>query len=260
MAHYMINMEVLEEKIRELEIMASGISISAEIVLKDTLIFSYPQEEYEPTQYSWSDVPENLKIIRREAIRNYQIWYSSACQLVKEYVPEHEEDFRRGYDKVLEFIQLNNSILNTSNNRLIIDRFENVFEIQRGVLLSIPFVARIKELSLRKILTANFIEMEIDQAELLFKSGFERAAGAIAGVALEKHLKTLCDINKVSYKYRDTIEPLAQALHSAGKIDSTELKKIIYLGGIRNDCAHPNDVSKDQVKALIEQVKKIVGQ
>lgn len=122
-----------------------------------------------------------------------------------------------------------------------------------------PFVARIKELSLRKILTANFIEMEIEQAELLFRNGFERAAGAIAGVALEKHLKTQCEINYVTYRYKDTIVPLAEALHSAKKIDNIELKKIIYLGGIRNDCAHPNNVSTDRVRELIEQVKKIVS-
>ena len=253
----MIGIEALRDKIRELELMAIGIGISTEFVLKNVSIFSYLQEEYEPTQYCWSEVPENFKATRRDALRNFQIWYSSAYQLVKEYVPEQENDFKRNYNEVLDFIQLNNSILDTTNNQLIIDKFENVFEIQSGILLSIPFVAEIKEFSLRKILTADFMEMEIDQAELLFKSGFERAAGAIAGIALEKHLKTLCDINKVPYKYKDTIEPLAQALHSAGKIDSTELKKIIYLGGIRNDCAHPNDVSKDKIKALIEQVKKI---
>jgi hypothetical protein len=71
------------------------------------------------------------------------------------------------------------------------------------------------------------------------------------------HLKALCDLNGVAYKHKDTIEPLAQALSSAQKIELTELKKFIYLGGIRNDCAHPNEVSKDQVRTLIEQVKKL---
>ena len=117
----------------------------------------------------------------------------------------------------------------------------------------------IDEQNLRKILTSNFIESEIDQAELLFRNGFERAAGALTGVALEMHLKALCDLHEVAYHHKDTIEPLAQMLYSAHKIDQTDLKKFIYLGGIRNDCAHPNDISKDQVKALIEQVKKLAG-
>ncbi len=253
----MIDLEALKIRILELEVMASGISISAENVLKNTYICTYRQEEYEPTQYAWHDIPENLEMIRSEAIRNYQVWYLSTYQLVKEYVSEQEENFRKRYDLVLDFISLRNSILTTSNNNTIIKNFKSEFEIQRGIILSIPFVAGIKEQNLRRILTSNFIESEIDQAELLFRNGFERAAGAIAGVALEMHLKALCDLNGVAYTHKDTIEPLAQALSSAQKIELTELKKFIYLGGIRNDCAHPNEVSKDQVRALIEQVKKL---
>jgi hypothetical protein len=74
-------------------------------------------------------------------------------------------------------------------------------------------------------------------------------------------LASLCDKYKIEYKHNDTIEPLAQALHAEGKIDSTELKKFLHLGGIRNDCAHPKDIPEEDLKGrareLIEKVKKL---
>jgi hypothetical protein len=95
----------------------------------------------------------------------------------------------------------------------------------------------------------------------LYKSKFERCAGVIAGVALERYLQVLCDKYKIEYKHNDTIEPLAQVLSTAGKIDSTELKNFIHLGGIRNDCAHPKDITEEDLrvraKELIEKVKKL---
>lgn len=52
-------------------------------------------------------------------------------------------------------------------------------------------------MGLRKIITADVAKTEIEQAEILLDSGFERAADSIAGVALELHLKTLCDVNGI---------------------------------------------------------------
>ena len=122
-------------------------------------------------------------------------------------------------------------------------------------------MTEIKELSLRKIIASDFIDSELDKADYLFKIGFARCAGVLAGVALERYLKALCDMKQVEYKHDDTIEPLSQALYNAEKIDPTELKDFQHLGSIRNDCAHPKDVTeevlKGRAKELIEKVKKL---
>ncbi len=89
-------------------------------------------------------------------------------------------------------------------------------------------------------------------------TGFERAAGSIAGVALELHLKTLCDVNGVSYSPKPTIETLVQALYKGKKLDVTDLKNIQYLGSIRNKCSHPEPVSAKEVQSLIGGVKKLI--
>ena len=104
-----------------------------------------------------------------------------------------------------------------------------------------PNIVEIKELSLRKLISVDVARTEIEQAEVLFASGFHRASGSIAGVALELHLKTLCDINSIVYKPKDTIEPLAQALYNAKILELIELKRIQYLASIRNKCSHPNN-------------------
>ena len=78
------------------------------------------------------------------------------------------------------------------------------------------------------------------------------------GVALELHLKTLCDINSVAYKPKATIEPLAQALYEAKILDITELKQVQYLASIRNKCSHPNVVAEAEIQSLIDGVKKLV--
>lgn len=124
--------------------------------------------------------------------------------------------------------------------------------------MSVPDVAEIKELKLRKLIAADIARTEIEQAEKLLDNGFDRAAGSIAGVALELHLRTLCDVNGISYSPRDTIDPLATALYKAGKLDVTELKRIQYLASIRNKCSHPNLALATEIKSLIEDVKKLV--
>jgi HEPN domain-containing protein len=113
-------------------------------------------------------------------------------------------------------------------------------------------------MDLRELITADVARTEIEQAEILLDGGFERAAGSVAGVALELHLKTLCDVNGVSYPPKPTIETLVQALYKDKKIDITELKQIQYLGSIRNKCSHPEPVSAKEVQSLIDGVKKLV--
>lgn len=113
-------------------------------------------------------------------------------------------------------------------------------------------------MSLRELIGADVARTEIEQAELLLDSGFERAAGSIAGVALELHLKTLCYVNNVPYPPKANLKPLAQALYKDNKLDITEFKRIQYLASIRNKCSHPKPASTKEVRNLIDGVKKLV--
>jgi len=99
----------------------------------------------------------------------------------------------------------------------------------------------------------------IEQAEQLLLSGRERAAGNIAGVTLEMHLKKLCDMNHVPYHDKDGMQALIRLLRDAEVITPSEARRLTRLVSIRNKCAHASSVSKDEVELLIREVKKFVA-
>jgi hypothetical protein len=258
----MVNKDVLERTISDLEKAANIIEFQIKLLLEKTIVHCKASQ---PLNYWYWDNVNRDELLQRSALREYQSWYTAAHQLIKEFLPEKEDEFVKCYDGndpegVLGFIQLT-CYASEGNKKDVIERFNTRFELQRSILLSIPFVAEIKELSLRNLIASDFIDSELDKADHLLRSNFARCAGVLAGVALERYLKALCDMKKLDYRYDDTIEPLSQKLYEAGKIDLTELKNFQHLGGIRNDCAHPKDVTEEDLKGrakeLIEKVKKL---
>lgn len=204
--------------------------------------------------------------LQREAVQRYQRWYAASLRLVEEFIPEWLDTFKMHYrstsqewgiNTTLDYLMLNRSS-SIENKYEVIADFVNDFDMQISILLSIPDAVEIKELNIRKLVSADVARTEVEQAEVLFASGFHRASGSIAGVALELHVKTLCDINNVSYNPKDTLEPLAQALYKEKLLDVTELKRIQYLASIRNKCSHPNNIVEAEVQTLIEEVKKLI--
>lgn len=259
----MISKDALERTIVELEKAADAIEVNTKQLLENTIIQLNRSEPFD--YWNW-DCANRDKSVQRFALREYQRWYTVSRQLIKEFIPEKSDEFIKCYDGddpegVLKFIQLT-CYACEGNKQKIIENFNTRFELQRSILLSIPSVAEIKELSLRKIIASDFIDSELDKADYLINSGFARCAGVLAGIALERYLKALCDTKKLEYKYNDTIEPLSQALYEANLIDLTELKNFQHLGGIRNDCAHAKDVPEDELKGrakeIITKVKKLI--
>ncbi len=205
--------------------------------------------------------------LQREAAQRYQRWYTTSFRLVEEFIPEWLDTFIKYYkvsitsqggaNAVMDYLLLDTYSHFTTREDILAD-FENDFDRQISILLCIPDAVEIKELNLRKLISADVAQTEIEQAEILFAGGFHRAAGSIAGVALELHLKTLCDINSITYKPKATIEPLAQALYEAKLLDIIELKRVQYLASIRNKGSHSNTVAEAEIQSLIDGVKKLV--
>lgn len=256
--------KTLKIKIDELEELATEIEKMAIELINNVDLKPIQSKKSRTIGYYWDVSPENLRDLKRKLVKKYQRWFSTAHQLVKMYLPEKEEEFVLYYNGseevgrgLMQLLQLRGT-LPTRNKKLIIESFISKFDLQRSILLSIPYVVEIKELNLRKLISADFVEEELEQAELLLKNGFHRASGVLAGVALEKYLKTLCIINNISFSKRDTITPLAQKLYKANLIDITELKRIEYLSSIRNKCSHPHEVTENEVKSLIEGVKQSI--
>ena len=252
--------DALKRKVDELQKQAEEIEELGIKLLEE----AHMNEGTAGTSLSSIDYLSPLRKLQRDAILKYQQWFYTTFWLVQEYAPEWVQIFESNYSSsnhgsngVIDYLKLSSYSHYTTRNDVITSLVKQL-TTQMSILLSLPSVVEIKEMSLRVLITADVARTEIEQAELLLDSGFERAAGSIAGVALELHLKTLCDVNNVSYPPKATIEPLAQALYKDKKLDITEFKRIQYLASIRNKCSHPEPVSTMEVRNLIDGVKKLV--
>lgn len=114
---------------------------------------------------------------------------------------------------------------------------------------------------IRQIVQADLFDNEIDAARELLKNRFSRAAGAVAGVVLEKHLKQVCNDHAVKMvSPKPGVAVLSQALRSADVIDVPQWRLIQHLADIRNLCDHSRkqEPTPEQVLDLIDGVDKII--
>lgn len=99
------------------------------------------------------------------------------------------------------------------------------------------------------------------EAKALFRAGYFPAAGAIAGVVLERHLKYLCSAQNSPILVKNpTINPLNNALKAAQVYDGLQHNRIQVMGNIRNQCGHAGvePPTKEDVWQLIEDVGKFL--
>jgi hypothetical protein len=103
----------------------------------------------------------------------------------------------------------------------------------------------------------------LKEAEILFSVGHITAAGAIAGVVLERHLKSLCDQQypPLSYGAGDGISKVNDLLRKANIYDTTQWRQIQWMADIRNGCDHPQTTppSKENVEDMIKGVRGLLA-
>lgn len=219
--------------------------------------------------YHWKVLSYELKEKQREIKRMYQKYYATSKELVEEYIPSKLSEFKQCYSfptfknkysgGVLEYIELK-SIPYYCNKKRYLYNFIDAFEIQRSIVLSIPDVIVVADLNLRKRISSEFIQSELDESELLFENEFYRASGAIAGVALERHLKFLCDKNEIIYSSKDSISKINDKLKDNKIFGIDQWRHIQHLGDLRNKCDHPDEepVTENNVRKLIDGVNELI--
>jgi len=123
--------------------------------------------------------------------------------LIRIILPDRVNDFKRYYyqkgEKCLE-----NFITSYSDFDVFLeDSIKNaiiLFQCQLGIVKSAQRRFESSLFDIQKIVRADLFDSEIDAARKLLKNGFLRAAGALAGVVLEKHLEQVCFKNMRSKK------------------------------------------------------------
>ena len=206
---------------------------------------------------------ENLPKFKEQ----YQSWYSEALAVVRQVLPDRLNDFKSYYEfpRVRRNIDYQNymirdylqglQITRGFNNEIVADGRAAIpeFEQQLGIVKSAKLNLTSFLFNLTSILQADLFDSEIDSARALGKAGYMRAAGAICGVVIEKHLKQVCkNHNFTIRKKRPTISDLNQILKDNDLVSMPQWRFVQLLADIRNTCDH--DTEKEPNKTDIEDL------
>ncbi len=133
------------------------------------------------------------------------------------------------------------------------------FRQQLAILRSVKGRFESSLFDIRQLVQADLFDSELDAAKELANKKFTRAAGALAGVVLEKHLAQVCDNHEIKIsKKTPTIHDLNEALKEGDVVDIPQWRFIQHLAAIRNLCDHDKktEPTVEQVDDLITGVMK----
>jgi len=212
------------------------------------------------------EVPAST-LIPSDFIRDYHEWYSGALALVEGNMPSRtnevialHEGIKGAKDAPTPMIRLLES--NNMTFEMQVTLASRISHMQ-SVVDSIPAYMNARLYDVELAVAQAYVRDELSEAKVLLKSQFVRAAGGIAGVLLERHLKLLCDRHHPPIKYTKSagISKLNDLLKNGGVYDVAQWRKIQWMGDIRNGCDHARTTEprKEDVRDLISVVSKFVS-
>jgi hypothetical protein len=205
----------------------------------------------------------------------YQAWYSKAIKLVESLAPERLEEFISYYriDPKRKLSEYSNYVIQDYIKAIAArtDQYNKPsWDINHTIQVRVMNQSHIiKSLSSRidsvlqdvtGHLFAELQDKELEAATSLIKISC-RAAGALAGVVLERHLQRVFVNHGLTSKKKNlTISDLNDPLKQNGAYSVPVWRKIQLLADIRNMCSHQKneEPSKEQVVELIDGVNGII--
>ena len=210
----------------------------------------------------------------RQALINpnadYQSWYTESHALIHQLLPGRLAEFEQIYkgdgtgryetiqqwlnghlSSFFEHPDLADNVL-----RSIMTQFQN----QLSILKSIRVRFESTLYGIRHLVQADLFDSELDAARELVNRGFLRAAGAVSGVVLERHLNQVAENHNIEIRKKNcTIGDFNEILKKEEVLDVPEWRQIQWLGDIRNRCTHSNkeDPSREDVERLIDCVERV---
>lgn len=204
----------------------------------------------------------------------YQAWYSKAHAVIKQVMPERLMDFVSYFDVPKGRKEI------TFQNYMIRDYLQGL-KITRGwgeviadgsaaipeLMQQLNMVKAAKDvlystlMDLQSVLQADLFDSEVESAEALAKAGYLRAAGAICGVVIEKHLHHVCDTHGIPVrKAHPGISDLNQLIKDESVTSVPQWRFIQHLADIRNLCDHAKgrEPTKEEISDLIAGTQKVL--
>jgi len=204
---------------------------------------------------------------------SYQNWYSEAHAVVKQLLPDRLDDFTRYYaipkgrkevvatnytiEDYLQGVRVRRGGEVVADATAAIPRFSQ----QLAILKSAEGRFQSSLFDIKQLVQADLMDSEIESARLLKKNGFLRAAGAVAGVVIEKHLAQVCQNHDVTTtKKHPTIADLNDALKNKEVIETPQWRGIQHLADLRNLCDHnkEREPKPDEIDDLIDGTEKLI--
>jgi len=200
-------------------------------------------------------------------LQDYQHWYAGCLALVEVNMPAREAELTQLHERTNFSGAQRTGIMNYLRSDYI--SFDSQVAISRCIqqiqviVNSMPAYLEGRLHDIELAVAQTYIGDQLLEAEALLKAGYVRAAGAVAGVLLERHLKMLCDHHGPPVKYPKTagISKLNDLLKDAGVYDVAPWRKVQWMGDVRNSCDHANkaEPKKSDVADLISEVRKFVA-
>ncbi len=204
----------------------------------------------------------------------YEAWYSESLALIKQILNDRMYNFISYYEKPKSRKSINHEnytiqdyllgvSLRNYLNEVIVNQSAALpkFRQQRSILKAAQARFESSLFDIQQIVQADLFDSELDKARELNKHKFVRAAGAITGVVLEKHLRLVCDNHSIKIlKKNPGIGDLNELLKTNSVIDVTKWRFISMLADIRNICDHNKHIepSFEQVDDLINGTEKTI--
>lgn len=205
---------------------------------------------------------------------SYQRWYTKTLPIIKQLLPDRYQEFVELYliEKRKELDNVNYTIRDYLHD-VVFPWDVSGKEFDYHGIFATKFLTQIVILqscldrlnsnlaNIRGTLQADLFDDELSTAEDLFKKGHLRAAGALSGVTLERHLASVAENHEIKIsKKNPTIADLNEALKTAEVYDVPDWRFIQRLGDIRNLAVHNKDrePTKDEIDDLIRGTQKVI--
>ena len=234
--------------------------------LRNEMKIPYSEKELKGTSVEMIETIKTATFIDR-----YQKWYNASLAVIKQLLPDRVSDFISAYhqdvkkEKDITNYGIEDYILGltiTSYTKEINYGFiRGKFRLQYQIVCSLSDRLDSSLFEMRQLVEADLFDSEIEAAAALAKKGFLRGAGAICGVVLEKHLKTVAKSHTIPLsKKNPTINDLNELLKNNNVIDVAQWRHLQYLGDLRNLCDHDkiSEPTKDNLNDLISGVRKVL--
>lgn len=198
---------------------------------------------------------------------SYNKWYSQALPVVRQLTPERLKDFENCFSKTDHnepgepriSVFFAEALVNPETREYYQKVSLGYFSIQHGIIAALELRLTSVLGDIRSVLQADMFDSELDAAKELLENGHIRAAGCVAGVVLEGHLKNLCIKHTVVISQKNpSLSDYYQELYKKKIIDNSQRSKLEYLGTIRNYCSHKKErePTEQEVSELIDETHK----